>query len=94
MMLKEENERRKKVFGAFMACRLCGAASEAWVIPIIQYEWKHLSDADNAAVIARLQSLGYCTLRVHYDLLAYHAATMEQGGIADRCDVEFAVTRP
>ena len=69
-----------------------GEAAEALAIPVIQYEWKHLSVESDDATMQRLRDLGYCVLRVHYDTLAYHARTFEGAGSALQCDVGFDVS--
>lgn len=60
---------------------------------IIQYEWKHVPDADDLRLAERLERMGYCTMRVHYDRLAYHGPSMEQaGGRPLECEVGFDVS--
>jgi FkbM family methyltransferase len=68
-------------------------AAAALVIPILQYEWKHLAPAVDAAVVDRLQRLEYCVHRVHYDTLAYHAPTFAVAGPAMTCEMSFTVNR-
>ena len=69
-----------------------GKAAQALAIPIVQYEWKHLSVEDNDAVMARLRGLGYCVLWVNDDTLAYHASIFDAAGKDLQCDVGFDVT--
>ena len=40
-------------------------------IPILQYEWKHLSNSVQEELHHRLEELRYCIVRVHYDDIAY-----------------------
>jgi FkbM family methyltransferase len=67
---------------------LDGMERRGGVIPVLQYEWKHLSKSVDDQVVARLRALGYCVHRAHYDAIAYHA---KKYSFPDRCEAGFAL---
>jgi FkbM family methyltransferase len=65
--------------------RLFGADAR---IPILQFEWKHLTKAVRSQLRARLTQLGYCVHQVHYDDVAV-LPHISRG--AFRCEDSFAI---
>ena len=55
-------------------------------IPILQYEWKHISKDARESLKARLVQLGYCVHQVHYDDVAV-LPPISKGGF--RCAESF-----
>lgn len=56
-------------------------------IPIIQFEWKHVSVAARSQLWERLEGLGYCVMQVHYDDIAVHSSALLHRG--ESCEASF-----
>lgn len=72
--------------------------TKPFLIPIVQFEWKHLSKDMRRSIEEQLQSLGYCVMQVHYDTLAYLSGQSPAEGLGwpSKCEnsFSFAMLRP